>query len=107
MKNKKILYDKIIEVIDEKRNGGSTRYRSWEYCYEYFLRDRQQIDIKDACLNLAFYLASWGMYRGSSFLLQQDYIIHDLAVNKILSQKKYFQNINFSEIDDVTRNNFI
>lgn len=29
-----------------------------------------------AALHLAFYLASWGMYRGSGFLLQHDYTIH-------------------------------
>ena len=27
-------------------------------------------------LQLAFYLASWGMYRGSLFLLQKDYKVH-------------------------------
>lgn len=39
-------------------------------------------------LQLAFYLASWGMYRGSSFLLQKDYRVH-IPVVKELLQKKY------------------
>jgi hypothetical protein len=48
------------------------RYRSWEHCYRYF-RQRRHLradrDIDHAALQLGFYLASWGMYRGSSFLL--------------------------------------
>jgi hypothetical protein len=36
---------------------------------------------------LAFYLASWGMYRGSSFLLQKDYSIHCDAVSTLLRSK--------------------
>jgi len=35
-------------------------------------------------LHLAFYLASWGMYRGSSFLLQKDYKVLSPIVEKIL-----------------------
>lgn len=38
-------------------------------------------------LHLAFYLASWGMYRGSSFLLQQDYKVHVPIVKEILNHK--------------------
>lgn len=35
-------------------------------------------------LHLAFYLASWGMYRGSSFLLQKDYKVLVPIVEEIL-----------------------
>ena len=35
-------------------------------------------------LHLAFYLASWGMYRGSSFLLQKDYKVLVPVVEEIL-----------------------
>ncbi|WP_181023629.1 hypothetical protein [Brevibacillus laterosporus] len=38
-------------------------------------------------LLLAFYLASWGMYRGSSFLLQKDYKVHKDIVIEINSPK--------------------
>lgn len=41
-----------------------------------------------AALNLGFYLASWGMYRGSSFLLQKDYKVHVGAV-KIIQDERY------------------
>lgn len=39
-------------------------------------------------LHLAFYLASWGMYRGSSFLLQKDYKVH-IPIVKIIMEKQY------------------
>lgn len=55
------------------------RYRSWEHCYSFFRRTTPA-DISDqrdiAALQLGFYLASWGMYRGSSFLLQRAYTAH-------------------------------
>lgn len=39
------------------------------------------------CLHLAFYLASWGMYRGSSFLLQKDYRVHYDVLKEILNER--------------------
>lgn len=73
--------------LKEDPNG---RYRSWEYCYKQFhdAREKGNPDYDYLCLHLAFYLASWGMYRGSSFLLQKDYKVHEPVVKKIL-QKKY------------------
>lgn len=38
-------------------------------------------------LQLAFYLASWGMYRGSLFLLQKDYKVHIPVVKELLNEK--------------------
>ena len=48
------------------------RYCSFDYCYNYFVTANDlKIDIEKSCLVLGFYLASWGMFRGSSFLLQK------------------------------------
>jgi len=48
------------------------RYASFDYCYNYFRNtDDLTYDIEKSCLSLGFYLASWGMFRGSSFLLQK------------------------------------
>lgn len=58
------------------------RYLSWEHCYKFFATDPQDYDL--ASLHLAFYLASWGMYRGSSFLLQKDYKVHLPIVQELL-----------------------
>lgn len=48
------------------------RFTSFDYCYNYFrmTNDLTQ-DIEKSCLVLGFYLASWGMFRGSSFLLKK------------------------------------
>lgn len=77
------------------------RYRSWEHCYSnfYHAREKNNIDVDYLSLQLAFYLASWGMYRGSSFLLQKDYKIHAPVVEKLLN-KKYdsLMGINCSEL---------
>ena len=55
-----------------KSNSNPTdRYTSFDFCYNYFRQTTDlNRDIEKSCLTLGFYLASWGMYRGSSFLLQ-------------------------------------
>jgi hypothetical protein len=62
------------------------RYRSWEHCYNYFRRARQDSLVANcdhAALQLAFYLASWGMYRGSSFLLRHAFTVHRGVIDLI------------------------
>ena len=65
------------------------RYRSWEHCYKCFhdARNDSNDDYDYLSLQLAFYLASWGMYRGSSFLLQKDYKVHVPVVEELLKDK--------------------
>jgi len=77
------------EFYDQLRNDENGRYRSWEHCYGYFMDARHQAepDLDYLSLQLAFYLASWGMYRGSSFLLQKDYRIHIPVVKELLNSK--------------------
>ena len=56
------------------------RYASFDYCFNYFqsLRDSGRVsllansaNVELSCLHLGFYLASWGMLRGSTELLQK------------------------------------
>ena len=56
------------------------RYASFDYCFNYFQSFREARETKRlaspgqvemSCLHLGFYLASWGMLRGSTFLLQR------------------------------------
>lgn len=56
------------------------REASFDYCYNYFQSFREQgrlpellkpQHLQEACLQIGFYLASWGMYRGKAFLLQR------------------------------------
>ena len=85
--------DAIDELIDaaqtfyeDARRDENGRSRSWEHCYRVFrdARTAPSPDYDYLSLHLAFYLASWGMYRGSSFLLQRDYKVHTPIVEKIL-----------------------
>ena len=87
-----------MEAIDEWISAAQTFYddaraiengrsRSWEHCYRVF-RDARTDPCPDydyLSLHLAFYLASWGMYRGSCFILQKDYKVHTPIVEEILT----------------------
>jgi hypothetical protein len=61
------------------RNPAS-RYASFDYCFNYFQehRESEQVaaladpaNLQESCLQLGFYLASWGVLRGSSEPLQR------------------------------------
>ncbi len=71
---------------DDARANENGRSRSWEHCYRVFrdARTDPSPDCDYLSLHLAFYLASWGMYRGSSFLLQKDYKVLLPVVEKVL-----------------------
>lgn len=61
-----------------QRDDPSARYTSFDYCFNYFrshreagrLDDLAGLEMQTSCLQLGFYLASWGMFRGSAKLLQ-------------------------------------
>lgn len=60
----------VIKDFKEKSKPDD-RFTSFDYCYNYFRTTNDlTVDIEKSCLVLGFYLASWGMFRGSSFLLQ-------------------------------------
>lgn len=85
--------DLVIKAVDSYMNqiksAPNDRLRSWEHCYKAFhdARGNKNADYDYLSLMLAFYLASWGMYRGSSFLLQRDYKIHIPVVEEILKSE--------------------
>ena len=81
------LRSAVLKFFDQVRNDPNHRYRSWEHCFRYFQRFRKKsktFDLDTAALHLGFYLASWGMYRGSTFLLWKDYKIHAPAVSVLI-----------------------
>ncbi|RKY36479.1 MAG: hypothetical protein DRP78_03505 [Candidatus Omnitrophota bacterium] len=56
------------------------KYASFDFCYNYFysfykgnkfseLANKNNLQM--SCLQISFYLSSWGMLRGSSFLLEK------------------------------------
>ncbi|MEY8702663.1 hypothetical protein AB4F11_06705 [Francisella philomiragia] len=85
----------ILEVVDRFINNKNEfhRYKSWDNCYKYFqekyFKEEHFSDDNIAALNLSFYLASWGMYRGSTFLLKHNHTIN-IEIVKIL--KKFYDN---------------
>jgi len=84
LKTLKAFYAKLV-------NHNNDRFRSFEHCYLFFQkmnREKSFNNNKDlSMLHLGFYLASWGMYRGSSFLLQKDYKIYEPIIKIILKSE--------------------
>ena len=80
------LIDAAQIFYDDARRDENGRSRSWEHCYRVFrdARTDPSPDYDYLSLHLAFYLASWGMYRGSCFIFQKDYKVHMPIVEKIL-----------------------
>lgn len=90
----------VIKEIKESQSKRYHRGKSWEHCYVFFKNHKKfnnnekLLDL--ASLHLGFFLASWGMLRGSSFLLQKDYKFY-IPIVKTLTDPKYDRlwNINF------------
>ncbi len=79
MKRPTDLRQTILAYHGDLADDPHHRYRSWEHCYEFFQRIKPSgiaAQRDHAAMQLGFYLASWGMYRGSSFLLQHAYSVH-------------------------------
>ncbi len=89
---------KIIEFQNFLKQDTFNRYESWKHCYEAFEDISKENDY--LALHLGFYLASWGMYRGSTGLLQKDYKIHVGAVAII---KKYHKDLRCSKDFEVSK----
>lgn len=84
-----LIFESSVKFYDTLKKDENGRYRSWEHCYSSFInaRDNKNAELDYLSLQLAFYLASWGMYRGSSFLLQKDYKIHIPVVKELLKEE--------------------
>jgi len=90
----------IQSFYGQLRKDPNHRYRSWEHCFLAFQRvilstaSPTESEVDYLSLHLAFYLASWGMYRGSSGLLWKDYKIYHPVVESLiknLSKTKFFR----------------
>ncbi|MBD64737.1 MAG: hypothetical protein CME62_05995 [Halobacteriovoraceae bacterium] len=97
----KDFHQKVIsfqnELKSEDQEHGFHRYKSWEHCYHAF--GQSNIDIDHLALHLSIYLASWGMYRGSSFILEFDYKLNVEIVN-IIKKHKDLYDISFEEFGE-------
>lgn len=77
----------LKKYLSEKEND-THRYKSFDLCHHHFQSqfrdsDRKIIDPEKSCAIMSAYLASWGMMRGSSFLLDHNY-------KKLLPVIEYF-----------------
>lgn len=77
------------------------RYTSFDYCYNYFRSTKDlTADTEKSCLVLGFYLASWGMLRGSSFLLQHSVSHFKTTIQYINSLDKSVWDIDVDKYDE-------
>jgi hypothetical protein len=77
------------------------RYSSFDYCYNYFLKENDLTkDMEKSCFELAFYLASWGMFRGSSFLLQKSAKYFIKTIEYVNSLDKDLWKIDINDYND-------
>lgn len=112
---KKIKEEELIKLLNKFRkasvkNGGmrpKERYSSFDYCFNYFqsFKNKKEIaDVKNleaSCLHLGFYLASWGMLRGSSFLLEKSiaYLKDIISFIANFNQRIWNIDLEYSEED--------
>lgn len=103
-------YFSLIEKFYSEIPDGLTshRFKAWEYCYKYFHDNRKYLQSceklpNEALLIFSFYLASWGMYRGSSFLLSLDHTVHEAILKELLKNQNY--SILMTDISELKTNN--
>ena len=100
---KKAVEQFYLESVKDQHS----RYKSWEHCYKVFKDNRKCRDNEETidylALHLGFYLASWGMMRGSSFLLNKDYKVHTKVVEEILKTK--YDDLQGRTAEDMLANN--
>ena len=111
--------EKAFEEVKCTRNQANSRILSWEHCIKQFssvFTDLKNGKIeKISCehidylsLHLGFFLASWGMMRGSTDLLGYDYKVHYSAIECLLKfshlfQKDYLQSHTADDLKELKR----
>lgn len=87
------ITSKVIDFYDVVANVEDHRYKSWEHCYAHFkgiadsgrrFNELNETEQKLSKYELGFYLASWGMLRGSAFLLQKDVSVYNGLAEEVL-----------------------
>ena len=85
------------------------RYASFDFCYNYFYTFYKQNKLSElaneknlqmSCLQLGFYLASWGMMRGSSFLLEKNVRIYKNLITVISRMSSKLWEIDVDKYDE-------
>lgn len=95
--------ENFTEIVQEfhKNVKQNERFSSFDYCYNYFKTTSDlEFDIEKSCLELGSYLASWGMYRGSTMLLQKSVKFLMPTIEYIVSLDSSFWNIDVDVYND-------
>jgi len=95
----------IRDLFREFNNSKSVehRYISFDYCFSYFnsFNNKSEIahkkNIEKSCLHLGFYLASWGMLRASSVLLQKSFLFYKRIIECIANDCDDIWNIDVNK----------
>src|SRR3989344_6839701 len=101
--SKSISIKNVFKEIEKSDKSVYHRGKSWEHCYKFFRRYKKlrndKLLMDYAALHLGFFLASWGMLRGSSFLLQQDYKFYIPLIRVLVKKERdRLWNLNFYKL---------
>lgn len=102
----------IVKLNSNENNVGLSRYYSFDYCYNYFYNFKSNRikeisnndNLQKSCLTLGYYLSSWGMLRGSSFLLKKYSVkIYEPLIKEISINSKFVNlwNIDLNNYDNI------
>lgn len=95
-------FNKDIDIFD--------REASYHFCYNYFRNFYEDDNVKEisssnnievSCLQLGFYLASWGMYRGSGKIYYKSNKVYEGIIKKIPEGKSLWE----IDVDNYNENN--
>ena len=101
------ISDNIGSYLEDR--SPAKRYSSFDYCYNYFREFYEpgnieaiagSTNVQLSCLQIGFYLASWGMLRGSSFLLQKSVKHYEKLISVIAKMPKVYWEIDLDTYSD-------
>jgi len=94
-----------INLFEESIHPYS-RYSSFDHCYNYFVsfhKNKQLTDLvvgsnlRRSCLEIGFFLASWGMYRGKSTLLKSSFMIYEALIKAVSESNPIYWEIDVAD----------
>jgi len=104
------LIESVNDFYKKSYSDNCHRYVSFDLCYGYFYNNRHNLcgdNLEMSCYVLWSYLASWGMLRGSSFLLQKtpEYLVN--LINYISTDGNVLFDIDVDKYNDANVKNEI
>lgn len=77
----------FLGIGEDGQSTLTSRTRSWDFCFNHFKSNpRPTDDIQLSSLQLGYYLASWGMLRGSSYLFTRTNARHYLDAIRVIEE---------------------